>query len=86
MYTFHSTPAPYQGKSDPQECGKCLGISLLSVVGILYANVLIGRVVESTDTGLGEEWSGFRKDESGSDPTFFVTSMCDKIEEKTIVA
>ena len=46
--------------------GEC--VIFQSVGGELYAEVLINQVVESTESAIGEEQCGFRKD-SSSDAT-----------------
>ena len=35
---------PYEGKRERTECKNCRGISLLSVVGKIYAEILVNRV------------------------------------------
>ena len=50
-----------KGKGDKCECSNSRGTSLLSVVGKLFARVLIKRVRAGTDCATGEEQCGFRQ-------------------------
>ena len=51
----------YKGKGSQQECKNYRGISLLSVVGKLYAKVLINRVIGVTDEKIWDVQAGFRE-------------------------
>ena len=49
----------YDGKGDKYKCSNSRGISLLSVVGTVYARVLIiKKVGAGTECGIGEEQCG----------------------------
>ena len=47
-----------------------MGISLLNVVGKLYARVLIRRCREGTDTVIGEKQCGFKREWGCLDQVF----------------
>ena len=51
----------YKGKGDKYESSHSRGISLLSVVGKLYATVLIKRVRAGTECSIWEEQCGLRQ-------------------------
>lgn len=51
----------YKGKGSQQECRNYRGIILLSVVGKLYAKVIIQRVLSKTEGKIWDEQAGFRK-------------------------
>ncbi|KAI5635653.1 reverse transcriptase (RNA-dependent DNA polymerase) domain-containing protein [Phthorimaea operculella] len=51
----------YKGKGSQLDCKNYRGISLLSVVGKLYAKVLIERVMKETDEKVWDAQAGFRK-------------------------
>ena len=54
----------YKGKGDALDCKNNRGISLLSVPGKVYGRILIERVIESSESQIGEEQSCFRKGRS----------------------
>ncbi|MBD4637125.1 hypothetical protein GUG46_07945, partial [Xanthomonas citri pv. citri] len=47
-------------KGNRKVCGNCRGISLLSVVGKVYASILVDRVRNIVESVLGEVQCGFR--------------------------
>jgi hypothetical protein len=61
----------YKGKRSQQECKNNRGISLLSVVGKLYAKILIERVVKETNDKIWDVLAGFHNGVYGSG--FFLT-------------
>ena len=68
----------YKGKDDKYERSSSRGISLLSVVGKLYARVLIKRVRSVTECAIGEELCGFRQGRGCMDRVFAVGQVCEK--------
>jgi len=68
----------YKGKGDKEECSNSGGISLLCYVGKLYGRVLIKRIVDYTDSAIGEEQCGFRSCRGCTDHIFVVRQVCDK--------
>ena len=48
----------YKGKGEKSECKNCRGISLLSVVGKIYAGVLVYRVRRVTGGLIDDEQGG----------------------------
>ena len=63
----------YKGKGD-----KCQsrGISLLSVLGMVFGRVLIKRVRAGTECAIGEEQCGFRQGRGCMDKVFPVRQVC----------
>ena len=51
----------YKDKGERNECKKYRGISLLSVVGKIYARILIDRVCRMTRGLIDDEQDGFRE-------------------------
>ena len=51
-------------KGDKFECSNSRGISLLSVVDMLYGKVLIKRVRARTECAIWDEQSGFRQEDA----------------------
>ena len=68
----------FKGKGSIQECSNYRGISLLSVVGKLYARVLINRIRDKTEGAILEIQSGFRRGRGCADQTFIVRQICEK--------
>ena len=73
-----------KGKGHPQDCGENCDMSLLSLVGQMYAKVLINLVVESTERVIGEDQCDFRKDKNCSDQIFVAGQLCNKMTEKKV--
>ena len=46
------------------------------------AEVLIDRVVESTEGGIGEDQCGFRRDSKCQEQIFVLERLCKKMKEK----
>ena len=65
----------YKGKGDKKECNNSRGISLLCVFGKLCGRVLIKRIVDWTDSGIGEEQCGFRSGRGCTDQIFAVRQV-----------
>ena len=68
----------YKGKGSRQDCINYRGISLLSVVGKLYAKVLIERVVNETDEKVWDAQAGFRKGMGCTDQVFSLRCIVEK--------
>ena len=50
----------YKGKGERTECKNCRGISLVSLVGKIYAGILVDRVRGVTGSLFDDEQGGFR--------------------------
>ena len=50
----------YKSKGERTECKKYRGISLLSVVGKIYAGILVDRVRRVTGSLIDDKQEGFR--------------------------
>ena len=72
----------YKGKGDKWVCGNYRGISMLCATGKLYGRVLIERVREGTDSGVGDEQCGFRAGRGCMDQVFVVRQVCEKYMQK----
>jgi len=72
----------YKGKGERSECKNYRGISLLSVVGKVYARVLMERVRRITEGLMDDEQGGFRKGRGCVDQIFAVKQVCEKVLEK----
>ncbi|KAI5644400.1 reverse transcriptase (RNA-dependent DNA polymerase) domain-containing protein [Phthorimaea operculella] len=73
----------YKGKGSQLDCKNYRGISLLSVVGKLYAKVLIERVVKETDEKVWDAQAGFRKGMGCTDQVFSLRCIAEKFLAKT---
>ena len=72
----HSTiTALYKKKGPKDSAGNYRGISLLSIVGKVYASILLHRVAEQVDPLLHEAQCGFRKGRGTSDAIFTLRSV-----------
>ena len=72
----------YKGKGVKGICKNYRGISLLSVVGKVYAGILVERVRRVTEELIGEEQGAFRSGRGCTDQIFTLKQMCEKMEEK----
>ena len=68
----------YKGKGDKAVCSNYRGISLLSVVGKVYAKIIIERIRNGTDGVIGEEQCGFRRGRGCVDQIFTVRNVSEK--------
>ena len=50
----------YRGKGERTECSNYRGIGLLSVIGKIYAGILVDRVRKETEGLIDDEQGGFR--------------------------
>ncbi|CAG5002623.1 unnamed protein product [Parnassius apollo] len=72
----------YKGKGSQQDCKNYRGISLLSIVGKLYAKVLIERVMKETDGKIWDVQAGFRKGMGCTDQVFSMRMIAEKFLTK----
>ncbi|KAG7300726.1 hypothetical protein JYU34_015052 [Plutella xylostella] len=72
----------YKGKGSLQTCNSYRGISLLSIVGKLYAKILIERVVKETEEKIWDVQGGFRKGMGCTDQVFSLRSVTEKVLAK----
>ena len=72
----------YKNKGKRNECSNYRGICLLSVVGKIYAGILVDRVCKLTE-GLSEDkQGGFRAGRGCVDQTFTMKQIGEKAQEK----
>ncbi|CAK1594698.1 unnamed protein product [Parnassius mnemosyne] len=72
----------YKGKGSQQDCKNYRGISVLSIVGKLYAKVLIERVMKETDGKIWDVQAGFRKGMGCTDQVFSMCMIAEKFLAK----
>ena len=72
----------YKGKGDVHECSNSRGISLLSVVGKVYGQILINRIRNRTQGVISEVQNGFRRGRGYTDQCFVVRQTCEKYLRK----
>ena len=72
----------YKGKGEKGNCRNYRGISLLSVVGKVYAGILVDRVRRVTEDMIGEEQCAFRSGRGCVDQIFTLKQMSEKMKEK----
>ena len=72
----------YKGKGDKGNCRNYRGISLLSVVGKVYAGILVDRVRRVTEDLIGEEHGTFRSGRGCVDQIFTLKQMSEKMRGK----
>ena len=72
----------YKGKGEGTECKNYRGISLLSVVGKIYAGVLVYRVRRVTRSLIDDEQEGFRTGRGCVDQFFTLKQIGEKEREK----
>ncbi|KAG7301870.1 hypothetical protein JYU34_013269 [Plutella xylostella] len=72
----------YKGKGSQQDCRNYRGISLLSIVGKLYAKVLIERVMKETEERIWDVQAGFRKGMGCTDQVFSMRMVAEKFLAK----
>jgi hypothetical protein len=72
----------YKGKGDKGNCRNYRGISLLSVVGKIYAGILVERVRRVTEELIGEEQGAFRSGRGCIDQIFTLKQMSEKMKGK----
>lgn len=74
----------YKGKGSKQDCKSYRGISLLSIVGKLYAKILNVRLVSMTEKKIWDVQSGFRKGMGCTDQVFSLRSVVEKHLSKSL--
>ena len=72
----------FKGKGERTECKNYRGISLLSVVGKIYAGILVDRVRRMTGGLIDDEQGGFRVGRGCVDQIFALKQIGDKAKEK----
>ena len=72
----------YKGKGDKGECNSYRGISLLSVLGKVFARVLLPRLQELANQVYPESQCGFRGGRSTADMIFTVRQVQEKCREQ----
>ena len=72
----------YKGKVEKYKCKSCRGISLLSVVGKIYAGVLVDRVCGVTRSLTNDEQGGFRAGRGCVDRIFALKQIGEKAREQ----
>ena len=77
---------PIHKKGCKAECGHYRAISLLSVVGKVYARILSDRLREETNGVVMDEQGGFRPGQGCVDQIFNVRQVIEKVFEKDRVA
>ena len=74
--------SPYKGKGEKNECKNYRGISLLNMVGKIYAGILIDRVCRVTGGLIDNEQGGFRERRGSVDHIFTLKQIGEKAQEK----
>ena len=72
----------YKGKGERIECENYRGISLLSVVGKIYPEILVDRVRRVTGGLTEDEQGGFRAGRGCVDQIFTLNQIGEKAREK----
>ena len=76
---------PIHKKGSRLECTNYRGISLLSVVGKVFARVLNDRVKGLTEGSVMDEQGGFRSGRGCVDQTFAVKQVIEMIEKDKVM-
>lgn len=74
--------APIFKKGNRKECSNYRGISLLSVIGKLYASILVDWIRGKVEHVLGEDQCGFRPLRGCQDQIFCLRQTIEKLYEK----
>ena len=72
----------YKGKGEGNDCKNYRGISLLSVVGKIYAGIEVDRVRRVTGVSIEDEQRGFRAERGCVDQIFTLKQIGEKAQEK----
>ncbi|XP_037296657.1 uncharacterized protein LOC119189933 [Manduca sexta] len=72
----------YKGKGDRGNCNSYRGISLLSIVGKLFARVILGKLQKLADRIYPEAQCGFRAHRSTTDMIFTLRQLQEKCREQ----
>ena len=76
----------YKSKGERNECNNYRGISLLSMVGKIYAGILINRVCRVTRGLIDGEPGGFREGRGCVEQTFTLKQKGEKARENVVYA
>ena len=71
----------YKGNEKRNECNNYRGISLLSMVGKIYAGILVDRVTRVTEGLIDDEQEGFKLGRGYVDETFTLKQIGEEVEE-----
>ncbi|KAG6930003.1 hypothetical protein G0U57_004624, partial [Chelydra serpentina] len=72
----------YKNKGDRSDCNNYRGISLLSVVGKVFARVILNRLQKLADRVYPESQCGFRAGRSTTDMVFSLRQLQEKCREQ----
>ena len=72
----------YKGKGERTECNNYRGISMLSVVGKIYTQILVDRIRRLTEGLIDDEQGGFRARSRCEDQIFTLKQVGQKGREK----
>ena len=72
----------YKGKGKRTECSICKSISLLSVVGKIYAAILVEKVCKVTEVLIDNDQGGFRAGSGCVDQIFTLKQIREKGRKK----
>ena len=72
----------YKNKGDRSDCNNYRGISLLSIVGKIFARVILARLQKLADRIYPESQCGFRSERSTIDMIFSVRQLQEKCREQ----
>ena len=72
----------YKGKGDRSDCNNYRGISLLSIVGKVYARIILTRLQTLAERVYPESQCGFRAERSTIDMIFSLRQLQEKAREK----
>ena len=75
---------PLFKKGDRSMCDNWRGISLLSVVGKVFTNIILERLSKSVDEKLSENQAGFRKERGCSDQIFTLRRIMEQAKAENI--
>ena len=74
----------YNGKGEMIKCKKYRGMSLLSVVSNIYADILVHRVRSVTGGLIDDKQGGFRAGRGYVDQIFTLIQIDEKAREKNV--
>ena len=73
----------YKNKGERSDCNNYRGISLLSIVGKVYARVVLARLQKLADRVYPESQCGFRAKRSTIDMVFSIRQLQENAENRT---
>ena len=74
----------YKNKGEGSDCNNYMGISLLSIVGKVYARVVLARLQKLADRVYPESQCGFRAKRSTIDMVFSIRQLQEKCREQNM--